>query len=281
MRRATALVLLAGCRPDLGDRPSQVDRPRIVAVRAEPAEAAPGEAVEVTALVVSSDPTTAPTVRWMVCATPKQLADPAPVSPLCLRSPSTAEGVTTGLTLPADACALFGPEPVVAGARPRDPDSTGGYFVPVRATLADETSFHLQRVACTPRDMTVDLARSFASTYRRNRNPSVWLAPVTLHAGRTVELVASWDSDDAEVYVYFDRATQSLTQRREWMRVSWFSDAGTFDRDHNGRSEDDPSTSVSNGFTPPGAGATVHVWAVLRDARGGVGWVTRTLVVEQ
>ena len=59
------------CAPDLGDRDSRVTTVRILAVRAEPPEAAPGDDVTYTALVVAPDGTRAsPPIGWSYCVAP-------------------------------------------------------------------------------------------------------------------------------------------------------------------------------------------------------------------
>jgi hypothetical protein len=58
------------------------------------------------------------------------------------------------------------------------------------------------------------------------------------------------------------------------MRVSWFSTAGTFASDRTGRAADDRATFTDNAWTAPEEVRTVHLFAVLRDDRGGVTWST-------
>jgi hypothetical protein len=76
----------------------------------------------------------------------------------------------------------------------------------------------------------------------------------------------------AERYVNFDLQSQALVDAREGMHVSWFATGGGFDLDRTGRDGSDTTTTSDNGWTAPGAGQTVHLWIVLRDDRGGVGW---------
>ena len=65
------------------------------------------------------------------------------------------------------------------------------------------------------------------------------------------------------------------------MRVSWFATAGTFETGHTGRPEAEAELSeTSNTWTAPDTGGPVHVWAVLRDDRGGASWSTFTVSVE-
>jgi hypothetical protein len=76
----------------------------------------------------------------------------------------------------------------------------------------------------------------------------------------------------AERYVNFDLSSQSLVDAREGMHVSWFATGGSFDLDRTGTDGSDTTTSSDDGWAAPDAGQTVHIWIVLRDDRGGVGW---------
>ena len=62
-----------------------------------------------------------------------------------------------------------------------------------------------------------------------------------------------------------------------WTR--WFATAGTFDEDHTGREEGDVAPSTDNAWTAPSSAGQVHLWAVIRDDRGGVGWRSFTIDV--
>jgi len=55
MRRSDflAFLLLAGCAPKMGNPASLITQERVIGVRAEPAEAAPGDLVKYSSLVVS------------------------------------------------------------------------------------------------------------------------------------------------------------------------------------------------------------------------------------
>jgi hypothetical protein len=99
---------------------------------------------------------------------------------------------------------------------------------------------------------------------------------------RAVTLVARWGASSAERYLAFDPGSQAVRERRESMRVSWFVTAGTIENHHTGRSEDDPETSVTTTWRPPPqpvSGGRVHLWAVLRDSRGGASAVYQELRV--
>jgi hypothetical protein len=77
-----------------------------------------------------------------------------------------------------------------------------------------------------------------------------------------------WSADQVETYVVHDRANDSLTERRESFRVSWFTTAGVIPVVTTGRAEDDLATDTSTAWQAPDAGSGT-LWAVLRDSRGG------------
>ncbi len=76
----------------------------------------------------------------------------------------------------------------------------------------------------------------------------------------------------AERYVVFDLSSQTVTDQREGIHVSWFATSGSFDLDRTGTDGSDTSTSSTNGWTPPSQSGPVHLWVVLHDDRGGIAW---------
>ncbi len=77
----------------------------------------------------------------------------------------------------------------------------------------------------------------------------------------------------SEPYVSFDLGSRQIVDRREGMRVSWYSAGGSFEHDRTGQTEADAATSYTdNTWTAPGTPGDVHLWAVLRDDRGGTDW---------
>ena len=112
-------------------------------------------------------------------------------------------------------------------------------------------------------------------------------APIAARAGERITLRASWAvcapeaaaCSGAESYASFDPVTQTVRARREGMRLSWFATAGVLDEDHTGRDEADEATWSENAWTAPAATGLAHLWVVLRDDRGGVGWRAYTFDV--
>ena len=304
VRRALATIVvltaaLCGCKPDFGTPASLVTERRILAVRAEPPEVRATESATFTALVVSPDGTDAsPPVDWSLCVTPKPLDENNVVSSACLSDggvmPVASATPTTMATVPANACALFGPDPPpqMMGQpplRPRDPDVTGGYYQPLRLVDGMVTGFALERVTCDLAQAGADLAVQYAMTYHANANPSLQPltataagAPVALSAlpgGAAIDFSVGWPDAAVESFPVFDVGSAALITHRESMRVSWFATAGSFEHEVTGRDEGDLATTTDNVWTAPSTPGPVHLWVVLRDSRGGVDFAAYDLTV--
>jgi hypothetical protein len=294
-----AVAAIAGCKPNFGEPASLVDGPRILAVKADPPEVRPSMPATFTALVVSPSGTdAAPPVDWSLCLTPKPLDENNIVSTACLGDMgimAVAMGAPTATaTVPANACALFGPDPPpqMMGQpplRPRDPDVTGGYYQPLRLDDAGTVGFALERVTCDLAQAGADLAVQYAMTYQANTNPSLLPlaalvndAPVALDAlpaGAAVDFVTGWPAESVESFPVFDLPSASLITHRESMRVSWFATDGSFMHEVTGREEDDSATWTDDVWTAPATPGVVHVWIVLRDSRGGTDFAAYDVTV--
>lgn len=282
MRRAW-LVLLAACDSGLDQRLAIVDQPRVLAMRAEPAEAKPGSAIVYSALVASPDGPVADAPSWAYCTAPKPPTEDNAVSEQCIATSALVDLGTnpevTG-TLPSDGCIRFGPDTPPGGFRPRDPDPTGGYYQPVRVEVAGLLAFGLSRITCKLPTATAEVARDYDLHYAANQNPVLEpIALATVPANTDVVLTASWPADAVETFLYYDSLSQRLVERREAMRVSWFATAGALAVDGSAVTEDDSATSVSTAWHTPAAGE-VWLWIVLRDSRGGVAWQQLRVTVE-
>jgi hypothetical protein len=284
----------AACKPDFGNPPSLVTTRRVLAVRGVPAEARPGANVAFDALVVSPDGTDlAPPLDWTLCSAPKPLDENNVVAGACLGDEAAVpagSGATVQTTVPLDACQRFGPDPPpqMPGQpplRPRDPDITGGYFQPVRATDGDGgiTAFGLERITCNLASAGATISVEFARSYQQNSNPRLdpLALPRAVAAGSKTTFTVSWPADAVESYPVYDIVSESLVVHREAMRVSWFATDGTFEHDRTGRDEDEPETSSDDAWTAPKPAQpeTVHVWVILRDSRGGVDFAATDIEV--
>lgn len=303
-----ALLLAAACKPTLEEDLSRVDRPRILAVQAEPPEAKPGEAVTLRAVYTDGTSVTAAPLDWSFCVVRRALAEPTSLSGACL---SAAEGALVGLgsapevrgIVPADSCRLFGPDrplgkPGEPAGRAADPDVTGGYYQPgiVRAPGTEDTSFEV-RIRCGLAGATQAEVATFERTYLSNTNPVVSDvliargeravpvadgAEIVAAPGEVLRVVASWPAcapgvacGGAERYPSFDTSARTLVDRRESIRVSWLATQGRLADTRSGRAEDDEATSVETTWTAPPSprpdDMPAVVWLVIRDARGGTG----------
>lgn len=265
-------AFVPACAPDLLDDSFLVDRPRVLAIVAEPPEARPGEDVGYRLLAVSGrGRLTEPNFSADYCASPKPLTENNSVSRECLGEPGSAleihaDGAATG-PVPRDACALFGPDPPPGDHRPQDPDATGGYFVPLRVVAYGDTLVFHERIRCNPPDVDADVARDFAARYRRNENPEPPVLTFERAHDGTFSMRARVSSTSAEAYVRVDAATKRVVEDVEQLDVSWFTTAGNFDAP---RSLLRPLGDAleAHGALAGVRGAT-HVWAVIRDDRGG------------
>lgn len=188
-----------GCTPDLPSGASIIDSPRVLAIRSDPAEAAPkGNApTEMTwsALYVGPNGDQDPAaLAWALCEERKALATAGEISPACLVPTSDAllelgTGASVTGTLPDDGCRLFGPNPPPPGPgepapRPTDPDSTGGFYQPLRVAAKEagdyEYAVGLTRISCGLARVSSDQSTDYQARYRANENPalsSVVVAP--------------------------------------------------------------------------------------------------------
>ena len=294
---ALSLALGAACRPDFGASLSLVDSTRIIDVRSEPPEANPGDAVVLTPHAVSSAGNLTVPLAFSLCLAPKPATENDAVNASCLAPGGTepvASGALATVTLPRDACRLFGPDlpPQMAGQPqllPRAADATGGYYQPVRIDGAGPTVMALVRVRCNLAAASPDLAAAFAAQYTPNRNPrlgaltaTVAGAPAALDAvpaGARVTFQVSWTPDSPESYPVLDPLAQTLSTHREAMSVSWFATDGAFLDERTGRAENDLALDTSNEWTAPASSGAVQLWIVLRDSRGGSDFAYYPLVV--
>jgi hypothetical protein len=187
----TAALLALACAPTLDQTISIISKPTVLAVRSDPPEAAvapPDDVVTMTALYVDGNGaiTSAP-IDWAFCTARNPLANLGPVNPECLQaSGSWFVPVGVGLqatgTIPANACRQFGPDvpqpmPGQPQGRPVDPDSTGGYYQPIRVlapgTTGPSTTIGDTRLSCGLANAVGNVSVVFAERYHVNTNTAV------------------------------------------------------------------------------------------------------------
>jgi len=303
----------ASCKPDVGDPPSLITAPRILAVRSDPAEVEPDHTVAYQMWIAAPDGTGAaagtapPEVQWGFCTDPAPLSSNNVVNDDCLATAQALpdSGPAIQAKVPIDACTTFGPTPPAPlpgqpPRRPHDADVTGGYYQPVRAqaTLDSEPlspGIGLTRITCDLPDAPFDVFSEFRRRYRANTNPTLTgvaaLGPdgaaiaspdgaglPPLPARTPVTLRASWTADSVESFPVFDPASRTLVDHREAIRVSWFVSAGALAEGRTGRGEAETETFADDVWTTPEAGPA-YLWVVVRDSRGGVAFAGYTVTI--
>lgn len=296
MRAFLIALALSACVPELEQQIAPIDRPIAIAVIAEPAEAAPGTSVAFHAVIATpTGEATAPTLAWSYCTTPKPPTEDGAVAPACLADPGVAldgTGADASGKLPGKGCQLFGPLPAEDGARPRDPDPTGGFYQPLRVRGAidgtDLATIGLARIACDLANAPPAAVADFRARYHANVNPpaptlTIEGAPLdgaTIAAGTTVAITAAWPAEAAEAYVAYDPARATVVDRREGLRATFHITGGAVASDTLGFGEAEPGTAVVDAFTAPTTPGPIPIWVVLRDTRGGAAVTRATVAVE-
>jgi len=292
---ALALALGSGCSNDFSPY-SKLDRLRILAVRAEPPTPMPGQDCELTALTFA--PGGAPiSYHWAFCpvtasakedyrcplpeASAQQILGGSPAYDL---GTGDATRFTNGLSvdLLAGTCASGIDLPGFTQAVDCDP----GFPVTVVLDAATETDalragFTMRLPASTPPEL--------------NANPIVTglmlagqplpedAAAITVKEGATLDWSTELSDDSIETRP-IPASEGGNGQRRERLTFSWFADAGRIDQDRTVYIEGNTTIeqATRNRWTAPAAAewpasGTAHLSVVVRDDRGGVGWLSRSI----
>jgi hypothetical protein len=293
-------ALLAACKPSVGQPPYLVTDYTLLAVQGTPPEAKPGADVSYSFLLASpTGPVSDAEAWWDICQTPKPPSESNSVSSECASAPDAGAGAigqTFAAAIPLKACQLFGPiaPPPVSGkpaVRPRDPDSTGGYYLPVQVWLPNLATgplsgFAFERISCGLANAPSAVISDYNSKYQVNGNPgidqtdlvlddgarlSLDAGPQAVPVGSTVTLEATFAAGSAETFPYYDPTAETLVDQTESLHMSWFVTGGTFEHNRTGVGAGEAAVSTSNIWTAPAQpGTTVYLWLVLRDSRGGM-----------
>ncbi len=234
---AVAVVGVLGCVPTVEETDTLVSTPRVLAIAAEPAEAAPRQSVKLRVLYAdgsgSADGTA---LDWALCVDRKSLAELGPINRACLQAQgdaivplAPAQPVTA--TIPNDTCRLFGPEPGSAkegepAGRPADPDPTGGFYQPVRVLDHDtqRASIFETRISCTLAGVTQSQSAEFTRRYRPNQNPA--LAALAVVRGTSEELITPADTTGMQAQPLQVKPGEKLTLRASWSQCTAGNECG-------------------------------------------------------
>lgn len=269
------LLALLGCQPiDLAEE-WELDRLRLLAVRAEPAEPAPGDTVTFTSLRFVPDGADW-TAIWFACADGddegcaldedllaalegfEEMSAEEQAEALAALQAAGFAGVEPGMTptwlVPEDALDAL-----------TEAEQLEGLGATVQATLATETDTEL---------VLKRIPVSRATT--PNTNPDVLSlsaddvaleSTLVVDAGASVSLVAT---SDLETYTYVttDGVAEERVEELEWR---WYTSGGELARAFSLGGDDDTSRSEATWVAPDEAGAC-ELDVVVLDGRGGMGW---------
>jgi hypothetical protein len=268
---AMTLLLSCGCNSNF-DKASHISGLRVLGVRAEPPEVAPGATTTLTPLIFDSVSETA-TIDWAFCTKSSGPSGPA-IDPDCLNNETApylvplGSGLTITATVPMLTLSDFGA-----------PDETEGVYLPVRARI---------RTPSDAIDAIYQLRIHLAPTVP-NQNPTLTglfqgdgtampldeKTPVPVQANGQLMLHSGFTDASKESYPILD-SMMNVKMVPETLSLSWYASAGSF-------SDDSAGPDVPNTYTAdtnlPASGSAIDLFVVGRDDRGGIDWLHRTLIL--
>lgn len=286
-----ALLLLGCTAPDLPEE-WELDRLRLLAIRAEPAEPRPGDLVSFTALQYVPDEAEWSSV-WFACMDGD--IDGCSLDPALMEQLQHADELT-----PEEAMALFQAlrEAGFVGAQPgmdltwavpadaldglSEAESLEGRSGSLTVTLstADDTELTIKRIpvslATTP-NHNPDVA-----PLEFDGNPVDPEATLTVDAGNDVEVHAALVGEPEEyTYVTTEGESETRTEKPSWR---WYTSGGTLSEVGDGSRgpsfADEGQTEATYSWITPEEPGTYTLAAVVLDGRGGMGWQRLDVVVE-
>ncbi len=260
-------TVLAGCGDKL-PRPALIDNLRIVAVQAEPPEAAAGTTVALSSLVLQPDASAAVERVWAACVVEpgQSAAGCALPAPGQLPPPCASEPEASFCIIGSDASASYVlPELALRGR----PAGAPGQVV---VTLVAAASAEGGVAACTAGlEDPARLPESCRAAVKR-----VKVLPAGVAAANTNPGIASFSREgDLLSVALAEGAIESTPGGAERLFLSWYVSAGELDKFRT----DAVEAGMSNPWTPPAAAGTYQAAVVVRDGRGGESWRTLELTV--
>lgn len=317
-----AMLSVAACKiqlPDRGDN-NYVTGLRLLNVKAEPPEVAPGQTTTLTALVFDSNGRTID-MAWAYCDA-QAPGGFGGVNTDCITNDSAsflhdiANGMPATLAMPSL-------DPMQLGS----PDQTGGLYLPIRTTVVAGTDslksiyrlranltmnatpnknptiegiYQVMAGAGTPSDGGSGADGGSFSQGSDLLVPLDAATPLVVHAGDKITLRAVFATGSAEQYMVQGRNNSDggMPQMRtvtERLETTWYNTAGTLS-DAQRMTSDMGTDMGMGGFggfggmprdavltldnNLPAPGGTIELWVVGRDGRGGSDSLHRTLILQ-
>ncbi|HEY7955352.1 MAG TPA: hypothetical protein VII38_08665 [Polyangia bacterium] len=293
MRRLILIaLLLSGCTSF--DPISFLSRLRVVTMIGAPPELAPGQSATVTAVLPPDSALDggAFDYAWAYCTMPPVAGAGETVSDDCI----THETAPYLIPLPSGAPTTMVTMPKVTPLALGLPDGTGGFYLPVRlrVSAAGQTLTSVYRLRLNldqPPNQNPVIDGVFqvgpgapdaggdSDGGAPGLMPLVENMPIEVHAGDVITLRATTTAASHETYLQPSGSSASnltFTPTVEQPGYDWYATAGEFDIDTTG--DDRPDTKLTFDKHLPPSGATVDLYVVALDHRGGTAVAHRTLV---
>ena len=302
-------LALVGCSLDLSSQ-SEVDGLRVLAVRAEPPEVNPGQSTTLDALMAYPPSSPTPPMLsylWLACQPPVTQIAPMPCSfdvpdsgqltlPTCAAEPGASVcliGLDQVVSYTPDATSLAaGPTGSVNLMMVVADQVVGSAVACAQGAMATGVPANPDHCIITVKQLTV----SQSST--PNHNPT--LASFTLGSASLLDGTATFTLTPTAVTLAVTRTPGSaelVNGVYETLEVSFFATAGQISDSRTtfqpvvcdqACQALDPPLSTSSPWTPPTPqdaisyvyNGKIDFWAVVRDGRGGVGWLPTGLARE-
>jgi hypothetical protein len=284
------LLMLLGCQELDLSQEWDLDRLRLLAVRANPAEPRPGDTVTFTSLGYA--PEGAWTAIWFACVAGTEMG--CSFDPALLEGMDDLESMTpeeqAELIAALQAAGLIGlqpgfepswvvPEDALTGLS--EEEALEGTSATVQITLTTASAEEEGDTELVLRRIPISLAPT------PNVNPDIGTFEVdgtglpageglTASAGQAYELTAMLYGELEEyAYVTTEGVDEMRTEELEWR---WYTDMGSFAPSFS--IGDDEPTWDGVSWTAPNEPGTGVLHAVVLDGRGGMGWWTVAVTVE-
>lgn len=298
MRRLLFALPLLGCRGDPMAQAWQLDRPRVLAIRGEPAEPRPGQTVQFEALYYLPPNQELQLATWFACL-PEQASSYG-----CAIDPSISERLT-GLdpsTLSPEELQALQEELLAAGLIGVEPWLPPSWTVPEDALDELDEDERLEGVSAVVTVTAIPegaaAAEDLELVFKRipvseagtpNENPRIeaflvdgvrvedgGVVPLGFGAAPVIEPVLAEDA--VQTYLYRNDSGED-EEREEQPYIQWYAEDGSFDQPYALYPQMDvvwtaPARRVAGLGWPLALEAPrrVRLIGVLRDRRGGMGW---------
>ena len=244
---------------------------RVLGIKADPPQVAAGASSSIDTLAVDTGGAT-PAATWSACLEPPLQGET--VNPDCLATPPATflQPIGSGLTITTTM-------PQVTAAALGEPDASGGVYLPLVAEVtapgagAVVAVYRLRLLQAAPANTNPSIVTVYSLDGSGNMTPLDPASPTPVASGGALSLGVTFAAGSAETYTAADGTTATET-----LTTSWFATAGDFSVEKTSATQ--PQTVLHLDQRLPAAGASIDLWAVGRDERGGTDFAHRVLQLQ-